>query len=118
MAGRVGRGAEGFTRDGYKKRVKDNEKHQGLRHERPFAGVSGPCGPEVTKRSQKQSSGGSARESSQNTRNLSKIPQKAQSNYFGGIFDIRVFSGTFSCGPPKTTLFATSWDFRPVDSCR
>ena len=78
----------------------------------PFTGVSGPFGPEIPKKSRKESFWGSAKESPENTRKSRKIPEKVQIWYFSGIFRLfRVFSGTF-LQTPKKTLFETFLGFR------
>ena len=79
-----------------------------LRPERPFTGVSGPSGPGIPKKSQKECFWGSAKKSP-------KIPEKVE-RYpkcpILGIFRLfQVFSGTF-LQTPKNTLFETFLGFR------
>ena len=86
--------------------------HLRLRPERPFTGVSGPSGPRIAKKSQKESFWGSAKKSP-------KIPEKVKKYTkldflvyfltFSGIF------GNFFADPQKDSF----WDFFAIrDSCK
>ena len=73
----------------------------GLRPERPFAGVSGPSGPEIPKKVSKRVFWGVCKEVPENTRKSRKIPDKVQIWVFFRYFStFLVFSGTF-CRPPR-----------------
>ena len=75
-----------------------------LRPERPFTGVSGPSGPEIPKKSQKESFWGSARKSPKIPEKVEKYPKKSNFGYFStcsGIFE------DFFADPQKDSF----WDF-------
>ena len=78
-----------------------------LRPKRPFTGVSGPSGPEIPKKSRKESFWGSAKKSSKIPEKVEKDPNNTQIWTFSGLFRLfQVFSGTFLQTPHKT-LFET-----------
>ena len=100
---------------------RDSQTFQGLslRSERPFTGVSGPSGPKIAKKSQKESFWGSAKKSP-------KIPEKVKKytqnwTLLGVFFDFfGYFRGLF-CGPPKRLFLRLFCDFGPGgpgDSCK
>ena len=86
---------------------------QELRPERQFAGVSRPSGPEIQKKSRKESFCGSAKKSPKIPKKIEKYSKKTQIWTFSCVSRLfRVFSGTF-LQTPKKTLFETFLGFGP-----
>ena len=93
----------------------------GLRLERPFTGVSGPFGPEIPKKSRKESFWGSAKKSPKIPEKVEKYPKNTKFGLFRVFFDfLGYFRGHF-CRPPKRLFSRLFWDFGPEgpgDSCK
>ena len=89
----------------------------GLRPERPFTGVSGPCGPKIAKKSPKESFWGSAKKSPRIPEKVKKYPKNP---IWGVFYFFGYFQGPF-CRPPERLFWRLFCDFGPGgpgDSCK
>ena len=71
-----------------------------LRPERPFTGVSGPSGPKIAKKSQKESFGGPQKKSPKIPEQVKKYPNF---DFFGYFLTSGIF-GDFFADPPKDSF--------------